>query len=138
MSDAITVLRVVLVEDDQDLAELISMWLRQLGHKVSVAHAGPDGVEVIVAERPDVVLCDLGLPGMDGVEVCRRVADVMEAPPVMVALTGWRMDREERRTLGAGFRHYLEKPFEAEHLRRVLQSIGDATTSSPSGRVTIL
>jgi signal transduction histidine kinase len=123
-------LSIVVVEDNEDSAEMMSTWLAQLGHEVHVARTGPDGVAVIVDVRPDVVLCDLGLPGMDGVEVCRRVMVEMAVPPVMVALTGWGMERDRKRTVEAGFRHHLVKPVALDQLGRILQSIGRSARSA--------
>ena len=116
-------LRVVLVEDNLDSAETMSSWLEQLGHHVRVARNGPDGVTLILEAQPDVVLCDIGLPGMDGVDVCMRVVRQMPVPPVMVALTGWGMEADRMRTVQAGFRHHLVKPVEPDTLRSVLESI---------------
>jgi signal transduction histidine kinase len=116
-------LSVVVVEDNEDSADVMSAWLEQLGHSVQVAHTGPDGVALILKEHPDVVLCDIGLPGMDGVDVCRRVVDVMAEPPVMVALTGWGTESDRKRTVSAGFRHHLVKPIEPEKLRSVLEAV---------------
>jgi signal transduction histidine kinase len=117
-------LNVVVVEDNEDSADIMSAWLQQLGHQVRVAHDGPAGVALILESRPDVVLCDIGLPGMDGVDVCRRVVDRMQDPPVMVALTGWGTEADRNRTVDAGFRHHLVKPIEPEKLRSVLRVIG--------------
>jgi signal transduction histidine kinase len=117
-------LRVVVVEDNTDSADVMTLWLETLGHDVKVAHSGPDGVTLILEAKPDVVLCDIGLPGMDGVDVCMRVVRQMVAPPVMVALTGWGMEADRTRTVQAGFRHHLVKPVEPEKLRSVLESIG--------------
>jgi signal transduction histidine kinase len=119
------VLSVVVVEDNHDSADIMSLWLEQLGHVVRVARSGPDGVALIRHARPDVVLCDIGLPGMDGVDVCRQVVHEMAEPPVMVALTGWGMEADRSRTMHAGFKHHLVKPVEPEKLRRVLESIGE-------------
>ncbi len=115
-------LRIVVVEDNADAADTMTEWLRYLGHDVLVARTGPDGVALIMEARPDVVLCDIGLPGMDGVDVCRHVVVGMPVPPVMVALTGWGMDGDRRRTVDAGFRHHLVKPVAPDELRDVLQS----------------
>jgi signal transduction histidine kinase len=117
-------LNVVVVEDNEDSAEMLSTWLQELGHEVLVAHSGPDGVALVLETHPDVVLCDIGLPGMDGVDVCRRVMREMSAPPVMIALTGWGMQGDRTRTGEAGFKHHLVKPVELDKLRSVLQSVG--------------
>jgi signal transduction histidine kinase len=116
-------LRVVLVEDNEDAADMMCAWLQRLGHEVRVANTGPDGLAEIMQSPPDVVLCDIGLPGMDGVDVCRRVVEALPEPPVMIALTGWGMEADQRRTLEAGFHHHLVKPVAMDKLLGVLQSV---------------
>jgi signal transduction histidine kinase len=122
--DFAAALSIVLVEDNEDSADMMSTWLEQLGHEVHVARTGPDAVALILKVRPDVVLCDLGLPGMDGVDVCRHVVLGMAVPPVMIALTGWGMEGDRQRTVAAGFSHHLVKPVELAQLRSVLLSVG--------------
>ncbi|HEY6462629.1 MAG TPA: response regulator, partial [Polyangiaceae bacterium] len=116
-------LRVVVVEDNEDSADMLSSWLEMLGHEVRVARTGPDGVALVLEARPDVVLCDIGLPGMDGVDVCRNVVRDMPTPPVMIALTGWGMEGDRARTVDAGFRHHLVKPVELDKLQSLLESV---------------
>ncbi len=118
------VLRVVVVEDNDDTADMMVTWLEQLGYEVRLARTGPDGVTAALEMRPDVVVCDVGLPEMDGVEVCRRIVSTLPVPPVMVALTGWGMDGDRKRTIDAGFHHHLVKPVPLDELRAILQSIG--------------
>jgi signal transduction histidine kinase len=125
-------LRIVVVEDNEDSAEMMSTWLKQLGHEVRVANTGPEGVDLVMETQPDVVLCDLGLPGMDGADVCRNVVRGMAVPPLMVALTGWGMDGDRRRTVEAGFHHHLVKPVELDQLRHVLESVGRARAGEGS------
>jgi CheY-like chemotaxis protein/anti-sigma regulatory factor (Ser/Thr protein kinase) len=116
-------LTIAVVEDNQDSADMMSEWLQHLGHKVSVARTGPDGLALIVETRPDVVLCDIGLPEMDGVEVCQRVMEQMVTPPVMVALSGWGAESDRLRTAAVGFRHHLVKPVDPDSLLGLLESI---------------
>ncbi|MFT3924023.1 MAG: response regulator [Myxococcales bacterium] len=116
-------LRVVVVEDNEDSAELMSTWLELLGHNVLVAHNGPDGLAAITETQPDVVLCDIGLPGMDGVELCRHVVRRMSLAPMMVALTGWGMEADRQRSFEAGFQHHLVKPVGMDQLRSLLQTV---------------
>jgi signal transduction histidine kinase len=116
-------LRIVVVEDNEDSADMLSAWLEELGHEVRVAHTGTDGVALVLEARPDLVLCDIGLPGIDGVDLCRRVVLGMTPPPVMVALTGWGMGDDRRRTAEAGFNHHLVKPVAPDKLRIVLESV---------------
>jgi signal transduction histidine kinase len=117
-------LTVVVAEDNADSADMMSTWLEHLGHSVRVARSGPDAVALVLEARPDVVLCDLGLPELDGVDVCRRIMQEMPSPPVMIALTGWGMERDRRRTVEAGFSHHLVKPVDPNKLHTVLESIG--------------
>jgi signal transduction histidine kinase len=116
-------LRIVVVEDNEDAADAMAAWLEQLGHEVRVGRTGPDGLVVIMESRPDVVLCDIGLPGFDGVELCRRIVHEMQAAPVMVALTGWGMESDRQRTADAGFHHHLVKPVALDQLLEVLGSV---------------
>jgi signal transduction histidine kinase len=117
-------LRIVVVEDNDDSADMMATWLGQLGHEVRLARTGPDGVAAVLETCPDVVVCDVGLPEMDGVEVCRRIVGAMPVPPVMVALTGWGMEADRHRTVEAGFHHHLVKPVPLDKLRGILQSVG--------------
>jgi signal transduction histidine kinase len=121
---------VVVIEDNEDSAELLAVWLRGRGHSVAVAHAGTDGLELIRRVRPSVVLCDIGLPGMDGVEVCRQVRALRpDLDPTMIALTGWGMEADRRRTQETGFDHHLVKPVEPATLFALLDSVGSGTAT---------
>ena len=114
-------LRILVIEDNDDIADTLADLLRDQGHDVTVARTGPDGVAAVQAAKPELVLCDLGLPGMDGVEVCRVVRGLpLGAQPIMVALTGWGREDDRKRTSDAGFDHHLVKPVAADKLREVL------------------
>jgi signal transduction histidine kinase len=124
-------LNIVVVEDNEDAAETLAMWLEGIGHTVRVAHTGPAGLDLIRETGPDVVLCDVGLPGMDGVEVCRRAKALeLARTPLMVALTGWGMDADRRRTDEAGFDHHLVKPVAPDKLREILATL-ETTATAP-------
>ncbi|MBA2539399.1 MAG: response regulator [Deltaproteobacteria bacterium] len=117
-------LAIVVIEDNEDAAETLVMWLEAMGHQVQLARDGLEGVDLVRTSQPQLVLCDVGLPGIDGVEVCRRVkALVALTQPVMVALTGWGMDADRRRTREAGFDHHLVKPVAPEKLRDILAAV---------------
>jgi signal transduction histidine kinase len=120
-------LDVVVIEDNEDAAETLGLWLEGQGHKVRIAHTGLDGLELLLQAHPDVVLCDIGLPGLSGIEVCERVrALAKERRPVMVALSGWGMAEDRRRTQEAGFDHHLVKPVAADQLLDLLQTVQGA------------
>jgi signal transduction histidine kinase len=117
-----TPLDIVVVEDNDDIAVGLKDWLEVLGHRVAVARDGHSGIDCISRSRPQLVLCDLGLPGLDGIEVCRLVRKLpTDAQPVMVALTGWGREDDLRRTKEAGFDHHLVKPVSPEKLQAVLR-----------------
>jgi signal transduction histidine kinase len=116
-------LAIVVIEDNDDAADTLAMWLENMGHSVQVARTGPEGLELVRSSRPQLVLCDVGLPGMDGVEVCRHVKALPATPPVMVALTGWGMDADRKRTREAGFDHHLVKPVAPDKLRDILDAV---------------
>lgn len=117
-------MRIVVIEDNDDAADTLAMWLESMGHQVRVARTGQEGVDLVREARPQLVLCDLGLPGMDGVEVCRRVFALrMPSRPVMVALTGWGMEADRQRTGQVGFDRHLVKPVAPDALRDILLAV---------------
>jgi PAS domain S-box-containing protein len=112
--------RILLVEDNFDAAELLAECLQSFGHEVTVVHDGPAALEAAARESPEVVLLDIGLPGMDGYEVARRLRDSPEGAPVLIAISGYGQDDDRRRSREAGFSHHLTKPVEPEALEHLL------------------
>jgi CheY-like chemotaxis protein len=117
--------RVLVVDDNVDAAVSLARVLeRHEGQEVRVAHDGPSALEAAEAFRPEVVLLDIGLPGMDGHEVARRLRGRPEFErALIVALTGWGQESDRRRSGEAGFDHHLVKPVDPDELRGLL---GDA------------
>jgi PAS domain S-box-containing protein len=114
-------LRILVVEDNRDAADSLRMLLELLGHAVTVAYSGPDGVQAARAWRPDVVLCDIGLPGLDGYGVAGELRhDPATARARLIAVTGYGRDEDRQRAREAGFDHHLTKPVEAGDLRSLL------------------
>jgi PAS domain S-box-containing protein len=114
-------LRILVVDDHADAAESLAMILRLDGHDVRVAHDGPEALGVAQSHLPHLAFLDIGMPGMDGYELCRR----MRAQPalrevLLVALTGWGQEEDRRRSREAGFDRHLVKPVEPGSLRRLL------------------
>lgn len=132
--DRKTPLGILVIEDNDDVADTLAAWLEEMGHHVKVARTGSSGLELILAMRPDVVLCDVGLPEMDGLEVCLRVRQLArDFRPMMVALTGWGKDEDRKRTKDAGFDHHLVKPVALDMLSKLLQRAdGDDDPPLPS------
>jgi PAS domain S-box-containing protein len=113
--------RVLVVEDNHDGAEALAEILRLWGHQVEVVH---DGVAAVTAARlyqPDVILLDIGLPGMDGYQVAEALRTLPNLPqPRMIALTGYGQETDRRRSSQAGFDHHLVKPVDLPRLRQLL------------------
>jgi CheY-like chemotaxis protein/two-component sensor histidine kinase len=123
--------RVLVVEDNVDAAETLREMLRLWDHDVEVAHDGPGGLERARAFRPDVVLCDIGLPGMDGYEVARALrSDPVSASVFLVAVTGYASPEDARRAAGAGFDLHLGKPVPIEVLEEVLATAPSAARAA--------
>jgi len=117
-------LRIVIIEDNEDVAESLKELLEDTGHRVWAALSGSDGINLVEEVRPNVVLCDLGLPQMGGVEICQRIRALpMKDPPLMVAITGWGREEDHRRTREAGFDHHLVKPVAVDSLDKLLRSV---------------
>jgi signal transduction histidine kinase len=114
-------LRVLIVEDNRDAADSLRMVLELYGHQVAVAYTGPDGVKSAKAWRPDVVLCDIGLPGLDGYGVANQLrSDATTAKARLIALTGYGRDEDCRRSLQAGFDDHRTKPVDPAALQPLL------------------
>ena len=94
---------------------------RDLGATVSVADSGPAALELLETFQPDAVLMDIGMPEMDGYEVSRRIrADPDRGRVLLIALTGWGQEHDQRRSRAAGFDHHLVKPPDVDKLRDLL------------------
>jgi CheY-like chemotaxis protein len=125
---ALTPLTILVVDDNQDAAESMRLLLRQVGADVRVAHDGPQALAAFDAHRPRMVLLDIGMPGMDGYEVARRMRASPYAPQAsLVALTGWGQDEDRKRVREAGFDHHLVKPADLATLQSLISSIQAAT-----------
>ena len=113
-----------MVDDNADAADTLSMLLGLLGAEVEIARDGPGALAMHDAFRPDVVLLDIGLPGMDGLEVARRIRARQDRDQVLlIALTGWGQEDDLRRSREAGMDHHLVKPVSFDTLERLLRSL---------------
>ena len=113
--------RILIVDDSRDGGESLAMLLRVLGAEVALAHSGRGALEYVHTFKPDVVLLDIGMPGMDGYEVARRIrSNPANRGISLIALTGWGQDEDRQRSSAAGFNHHLVKPADIEQLRQLL------------------
>jgi CheY-like chemotaxis protein len=116
--------RVLVVDDNRDAADSLGLLLKVLGAEVRVARDGAEALEAYSAYDPAVVLLDIGMPGMDGYEVARRIRARSPGPrPTIVALTGWGQEDDRRVSREAGFDHHMVKPAEIGALKELLRSI---------------
>jgi CheY-like chemotaxis protein len=113
--------RVLVVDDNVDAAQSLAMLLRILGHDVRTAHEGNAALVAAHAFQPEVALLDIGLPGMSGHELARRIRGEPGGSGVLlVALTGWGQEEDRRRSRESGFDQHLTKPADPEALQRLL------------------
>jgi len=116
--------RVLVVDDNEDGAESLALLLTLNGHETHVAHDGVEAIEVAERERPDVVLLDIGLPGLNGFEVSRLIRErAWGKDLVLVAVTGWGQDEHRRASTEAGFDAHLVKPVDHDALMALLASV---------------
>ena len=116
--------RVLVVDDNQDVALPMARWMRQLGHEVRVALDGPAAIQLADEFRPEVVLLDIGMPNMNGYEVARALRSISWGRElVLVAVTGWGQEDDQRRTAEAGFDRHMTKPVDPLVLESFLDSI---------------
>jgi CheY-like chemotaxis protein len=113
--------RVLVVEDNVDSADTLSILLKTRGHEVDVCYSGDQALAKAKGFHPDTVLCDIGLPGMDGYEVARALRDDSALRQArLVALTGYASSEDREKALAAGFDKHLVKPPSVEELEQVL------------------
>lgn len=118
-----TQLRVLVVDDNRDSAESMALLLRATGHDVRTASDGPSALVAAPEYKPQYVLLDIGLPGMNGYAVARRLRDLPElGSPVLIAMTGYGQEEDRKRSREAGFDHHLVKPVDFDALCSILRS----------------
>jgi PAS domain S-box-containing protein len=113
--------RILVVDDNRDGADSLAMLLEAQGHDVTVAYDGKHAIQSAEVLRPDLTLLDIGMPGLDGHETCRRIREQPWGQDlVLIALTGFGQEEDRRRTLESGFDHHLVKPLHPDDLERIL------------------
>ena len=118
-----TARRILVVDDNEDAAELLANLLMLAGHEVATAASGPAALELLREFVPDLCFLDIGLPGMSGYELARRIrAEASLASTTLVAVTGWGQAQDRRRSTEAGFDHHLTKPVDARDIQALVAS----------------
>jgi two-component system CheB/CheR fusion protein len=124
--------RFLVVDDNVDSAESLAELLSLNGHEVRTSHDGADALRAAQAQRPDVILLDIGLPQLDGYEVARRLRRLPDFQAVtLIAMTGYGQEEDRSRARDAGFDHHLVKPVGFEDIAGLLSS----PSTGPSSRV---
>jgi PAS domain S-box-containing protein len=124
-------LRILLADDNRDAAESLAALLEIDGHEVVVVHDGPAAIEAFLEIRPQLALLDIGMPGLNGYEVAKKIRQShRDSAAKLVAITGWGQDDDKTRAIEAGFDYHLTKPVELERLTEIMQLLSAAGTGS--------
>ncbi len=128
--------RFLVVDDNRDSAEFLATWLKLTGNETHTAYDGLEAVEAAATFRPDVVLLDIGLPGLNGYEAARKIREQQWGKSmVLVALTGWGQEEDRRKSSEAGFNGHLVKPVDYDDLMKLLAESGASAPQLGSARV---
>src|SRR5688572_4639983 len=115
-------MRVLVVDDNVDSAALLEILLSEDGHEVRMAHDGHQAIETVGLFRPEVMFLDIGLPGMSGHEVARKLRETHpKGTLTIVALTGFGHDEERKRSAESGMDHHVLKPLDLDELQTMLR-----------------
>jgi PAS domain S-box-containing protein len=126
--------RILVVDDNKDAARSLAMVLKLQGHDIRTAGDGEEAVQQAVEFDPEVVLLDIGLPKLDGYDVCRAIRKQrLGNQPLVIALTGWGQEDDRRRSRDAGFDSHVVKPVDCQELMRMIESF----TPPSKGKATV-
>jgi signal transduction histidine kinase/DNA-binding response OmpR family regulator len=126
--------RILVVDDNTDAATSLALLLKVEGHTTATAYEGLEALERAETFRPDVILLDIGLPRLDGYQVCRRIREqAWGRDIVVIALSGWGQEKDKLRSEDAGFDHHLVKPVDSAALKVLLRKLGPPTGGAPCG-----
>jgi CheY-like chemotaxis protein len=120
--------RILIAEDIPDAAEMLRTMLDLMGHEVRVASDGVQAVALAKEFDPEIALLDIGMPRMDGYQAAREIRQAMGGRVLLVAVTGWGQEEDQRRSREAGFDHHLTKPAEPSVLEHLISSAASRAT----------
>ena len=116
--------RVLIADDNLDAAESLQLWLQLSGHDVQIAKNGKEALKIAAEFKPEVALLDLGMPGLSGFDVARRIREAPWGGGIgLVALTGWGQDEDRRKSAEAGFDHHLTKPIAPDAIESLIANL---------------
>jgi len=129
-------LRLLVVDDNADSVDALGMWLRIEGHRVEIAYSGEEALPAAMSQRPDAVVLDLALPGIDGYEVARRLRREPGFERVcFIAMTGFGAYADRERAKQAGFDHHMVKPIDYTVFSQLLAQIQPLDRRAPGAAI---
>jgi PAS domain S-box-containing protein len=127
--------RVLIVDDNRDAADSLALFLRLAGHEVSVAYSGAQALQVAAGLHPDLLLLDIGMPGMNGYQLAAALRGMSwSASATLVAVTGWGQEEDVQRARAAGFDHHMTKPIDPAAIQALLHEIDQSGAATPGDR----
>jgi CheY-like chemotaxis protein len=112
--------RVLVIEDNPDSRDTLRMLLELWGHTVETAEDGLAGLQKALTWQPEVAVVDIGLPGLNGLQVAQKVKEELDDRVRLIALTAWSAPDDRRRAMNAGFHHFMSKPADLNELARLV------------------
>lgn len=125
--------RILIVDDNQDASDILVLMLGRLGHDARAEYDGRAALKAAADFHPEVVLLDIGLPGLNGYEVARQLRSGPEGRQmVLIAATGWGQEADKQRAHEAGFDFHMTKPLDPDALRKLLANLPPRSAAVPS------
>jgi CheY-like chemotaxis protein len=129
--------RILVADDNREAAESLAALLELSGYVVTTAFNGPQALELAIQERPNAILLDIGMPGLSGYEVARRIRlEAWGQRALLIAITGWGQEEDKLQAKAAGFNSHLTKPVDPREIERTLVEFLISAPAQPAGRAT--
>jgi CheY-like chemotaxis protein len=121
---SISTRRILVVDDNVDAADALTALLQLENHEVRTVYSGEEAIDILIHYRPDVILLDLGLPGISGIDVARSIRAAAATRDItLIAITGWGQPQDRARTTDAGFDFHFTKPVDVLELNKAIDSV---------------